>query len=426
MITGCYPWSIGIHHMRSTLLHPPKCFTNELRAAGYHVSWPTKLDFNFEPPDDWVDSREPWISQAAPNQPFLVYENFGTTHESSMWRDAEAHYDLAVQHLEEGQVHSPAAAPVPAYLPDTPAMRQQLVKYYDSLTTIDKLIGTRLQWLEEQGLARNTLVIFLSDHGRGLPREKRWCYGAGLHVPLIIRWPEDSTHGRVCDDLISWVDIAPTILSAAGVDIPDHYQGQAFLGEHKAPHRQYVFAGRDRMDEVFDRVRVARDRRWHYIRNDFPGLPWAQRQSYMEQQPIMPVMREMHAQGDLHGPEASFFQRTKPAHELYDALNDPAMLHNLAQDPRHRDVIVRLSGALDAFRADYGDLGETTEETLVHQGLVADRLTAREGSYTSRETAGYRERLASLPPQQQIGPNPVPVTLREATEFARAGNREAH
>lgn len=177
--------------------------------------------------------------------------------------------------------HDPADVTVPPYLPDTPELRLQLAEYHDALTAIDQQIGARLAWLDEQGLRDNTIVIFLSDHGHGLPREKRWCYDAGVHLPLLVRWPDFLKPGSENDELVSWVDIAPTILSLAGVGIPASYEGQIFLGEDRAPPRETVFAGRDRMDAVFDRVRMARDKRWHFIRNDFPELPWAQRQSYM-------------------------------------------------------------------------------------------------------------------------------------------------
>ncbi len=400
MMTGCYPWSIGNHLMRCTLGNPPRCYTHELRDAGYHVSWPTKLDFNLEPTEGWCDDTDKWWEKDAPQQPFFVYENFGSTHESSMWREEKWQKDVTSV-LTPEQFHDPAKAPVPPYFPDTPEMHEQLVKYYDSLTAIDYHIGQRLKWLDEQGLRENTIVIFLSDHGRGLPREKRWCYDAGLHLPLIIRWPGQLQPGTVSDDLVGWVDIAPTLCALAGAPIPEHYQGQVFLGDEKASPRDYVFAGRDRMDAVFDKVRACRDKRWHYIRNDAPELPYAQRQSYMEQQSIMPVMRQMHAQGKLAGDEAVFFQPGKPAEELYDAVNDPAMLNNLADDPAHAETLQRMRSALEQHLSEVGDLGETTEEVLIEQGIVTDRMPE------------YRQRYGHLPKHHTIGPDPYPMTLRD-------------
>ena len=118
-------------------------------------------------------------------------------------------------------------------------------------------------------------------------------------------------------------------------------------------------------------------------------------------------MREMNSKGELQGPEACFFQREKPTEELYDAVNDPGMVDNLAVDPIHRKTVERLSGALEDMRKRYGDLGETTEEELIEQGLLADRL------------GEYRERLQPLPEHLQIGPEPIPVTMKEAAEYSR-------
>ena len=403
MVSGCYPWSIGNHYMRCTLVDPPRNFTHELVDAGYHVSWPTKLDFNFEPQAGWCTDTAEWWKQPAPEKPFFVYRNFGLTHESRMFNAVPEWHGEDFPCPDKFR-HDPARAPVPPYFPDTPQMRRQVATYYDALSAIDYQAGECLQWLEESGESGNTVVIFLSDHGRGLPREKRWCYDAGLHLPLLIRWPGQIHPGSVVEELVAWVDIAPTLLALAGVPVPNHYQGQVFLGEDRAPERDYVFAGRDRMDEIFDKVRVARDRNFHYIRNDAPWLPWAQKQWYMEQQPVMPVMRKLHAEGKLSGDEAVFFQPVKPDEELYDAEADPHQLRNLVHSPRYAGILQRMRAALENHLSTVGDLGNTDERKLIARGIVTDRL------------AEYQERLTKdeLPRGQIIGPRPIPTTLEEA------------
>ena len=401
-VTGCYPWAVGIHHMRSKRLEPPRCFTHELVDGGHHVSWPTKLDFNFDPTPGWCTDNDEWWEKPPPDAPFFLYANFDTTHESSMFRELPDWHRHSPEDCPAELRHDPDQAPVPPYLPDTPELRWQLSRYYDALTVIDRQIGERLAWLERHGLAENTVVIFLSDHGRGLPREKRWCYEAGIHLPLIVRWPGRLKPGSVSDEMVGWVDIAPTILSLAGRPVPPHYQGQVFLGENRAAAREYIFAGRDRMDSLFDKVRVTRDRRHLYIRNDAAPLPWAQKQSYMEQLPAVPVMREMHARGELSGPSASFFGTRKPNEELYDCEADPDNLVNLAGDPAHTDTLERLRAALDTNLVRFGDLGEVDERSLIERGVIADSLT----DYAERDDP-------RLPPEQQIGPMPPPMTLEE-------------
>ncbi len=402
MMIGCYPWTKGNHHMRSTLSHPPRCYTHELRDAGRYVAWPSKLDFNFEPTEGWCDTQEPWHTQNAPKQPFFLYENFSHSHESAMFGDLRPNWHHPLPPEAEGLApHDPDQAQVPPHLIDCPESRKQVADYYDNFSVIDAQIGARLKWLDDQGLRDNTIVIFLSDHGRGLPREKRWCYDAGIHLPLIVRWPGTLEPGSVCDDLVAWVDVAPTLLALAGAPIPEHYQGQVFLGPDAAPPRECVFAGRDRMDEVFDYVRCVRDKQWHYIRNFAPELPWAQNQKYMEQQPIMPIMRKAWAEGRLEGANQLFFEDEKPIEELYDVEKDPDMIHNLAADPALAPVLEQMRTRLQGLTEEFGDLAQTSEEELVAQGLVEDRIEE------------YKERFEALPEEWQLGPQPLPTTLRE-------------
>lgn len=407
MVTGRYPYSLGNHHMRSNLKDSPRTFTQELRDAGYFVNWNTKLDFNFEPQEGWRDEVSDWYTKPAPQQPFFIYENFGVTHESRMFPDTP---DALVDPPEEAKdlkTHDPATLTVPPHLTDCPEVRKQLAKYYNAFSVLDAQVGRRLQWIEDQGLADNTVVIFLSDHGRGLPREKRWCYDAGLHLPLIIRWPGHVKSGSVSEELVAWVDIAPTILSLAGVQIPEEYEGQVFLGKKAASPRDCVFAGRDRMDEIFDRVRVVRDKKFHYIRNFAPQLPWAQYQIYMEQQEIMQVMRKQWKNHELTGDQTAFFADEKPPEELFDVEKDPYCMQNLAGDPQFEDVLNRMRKKLDEHLVAVSDLGAVTEENLIAQEIVTDKLS------------GYAERMSECPRESVVGPFPFPMTLQQARETGR-------
>ncbi len=295
--------------------------------------------------------------------------------------------------LGPGQAHDPAEVPVPPYLPDTPEVRADIARYYDALSIGDAQIGEVLEALAQSPYRDNTIVIYLTDHGRGLVREKRWCYGAGVHLPLIVRDPRPAgvvRPGQVRDDVVSWIDLAPTILSLAGVAVPDHYQGGPFLGPDRHV-REYAFFGRDRMDEVFDRVRGCRDDRFHYIRNDFPDLPYAQPNIYMERQVTTRIIRDMHAEGRLPEPAMLWMADHKPPEELYDWHADPHMIHNLAEDPAHTPILERMRQALESELSRFGDLGEQPERELIAQGLVADRMDE------------YAARIAPLAEKHRIG-----------------------
>lgn len=425
MVTGRYPQSIGTHLMRSKLLDPPRLFTQELRDAGYHVNWHTKLDFNFDPDEafadrgGWRDAHDDWRPKLAagdlPDQPWLCYVNFGISHESGMWpvddieegRPKGARFNFtAGDPLGVPAVHDPAEVEVPPYLPDTPAVRKNIAQHADNVTEVDRQVGEVLDALDKSGQRDRTIVIFMVDHGRGLPREKRWCYRAGLHLPLIVRWPGQVEPGGVSDRLVSWIDLAPTLLSLTGTPIPESYEGRVFMGPDAAPEPSAVFAGRDRMDEAFDVQRAARDHRYHYTRNFFPQLPFAQRGWYMEYMPAMKELRRLAAAGELTGAAAAWMAETKPAEELFDVATDPHCVHNLADDPAHAQGKAKLSAELDQWMASTGDLGMVPERELIARGLIADQLDA------------YRTRLAPLPPEQQLGLAQTVLEQHEAEALA--------
>jgi N-sulfoglucosamine sulfohydrolase len=389
LITGRYPTTIGTHHMRSKLIVPPPTFTSLLRKAGYFVAWPGKTDFNFDVPADAFDSTVNWLNKGKlPRQPFFAYINFPESHESSIRMMDK--FQRFTADLTSGERHDPAKMAVPPYHPDAPEVRRDLANYYDLVTVVDHKVGAVLKLLESQGVASNTVVIFTGDHGRGLPRSKRWVYDSGIHVPLIVRWPGKIKPGSVREDLVSFIDFAPTMLALAGVAGPDlkktthvpggadsthelfpPMQGIVFLGSD-TQERKYIFAARDRMDETPDRIRAVRNERFKYIRNFEPQLSYAQRIAYMEEMPTMQVWRRLNAEGKLNDVQKLFFAPAKPKEELYDSDADPHEIRNLVDSPKHQAVLKELRAALDDWIRQTGDLGATPETDLIKRGLVRD------------------------------------------------------
>jgi uncharacterized sulfatase len=384
IITGMYPTSIGTMHMRSKGVPPAgiKAFTEYLRAAGYYCTNRSKTDYNTEappshrPPDsvwDETSERAHWRNRPDPRQPFFSVFNITTTHESQIRVDA-SQFAKVTAGLAAGQRHDPARAQLPPYYPDTPVVRNDWARYHDLVTAMDAQVAEILRQLDEDGLADSTVVFFWGDHGRGLPRGKRWVYDSGIKVPLLVRWPGTLTPGAAIDDLVSLVDLGPTVLSIAGVTPPPHMQGRAFLGASKPPARPFVVAHRDRMDEAYDTIRALRDHRYKYIRNFFPGRPHAQHIAYMEEMPTMREWRRlykdhMNALGADYGRALSpsqllFFLPEKPAEELYDVVNDPHEVRNLASSPAHAAVLARMRQALEEWQKETGDLGLVPEEEL--------------------------------------------------------------
>ncbi len=370
IITAMYPTTIGTHHMRSQGVPPPhvRCFTEYLRAAGYYCTNNVKTDYNFDAPlTAWDEnSRQAHWRGRAPGQPFFSVFNHTVTHESQIRVEPDA-FARNIQALRPEDRHDPARAKLPPYYPDTPVVRNDWVRYYDLVTAMDLQAAGLLRQLEEDGLADNTIVFFFSDHGRGLPRAKRWPYDSGIHVPLIIRWPRwpgGIRPGTVREDLVSLMDAGPTVLSLAGVPIPSHMQGRAFLGEQAAPPRPYVFAARDRMDETYDIIRAVRDKRYKYIRNFQACKPYAQYIDYMEKMPTMQEWRRLNKEGKLVGPQRLFFLPEKLPEELYDVTADPHEINNLARSPEHQEVLKRMRAALEQWRKETNDLGLVPEDEL--------------------------------------------------------------
>jgi len=372
IITGMYPTTIGTCPMRCKGVPPAyvKCFSEYLRAAGYYCTNNSKTDYQFDPPPSAWDqsSRTAHWHGRAEGQPFFAVFNFTTSHESQI-RNRSKSMLQRLANLKPDEKHDPAKAVLPPYYPDTPTVRRDWAQYYDVITLMDKQVGDVLKQLEEEGLADNTVVWFWGDHGRGLPRGKRWIYDSGLRVPLVIRVPKklrklampgnpDALEpGIVNDDLVAFIDFAPTMLSLAGIKIPEHIQGRAFLGSQKAGAREYIFAARDRMDEAYDLIRAVRDKRYKYIRNYMWHLTRGQDIEYMNQMPTMQEMRRLNAEGKLKGPQKQYFEETKPVEELYDTLNDPHEVKNLADNPKYESVLERMRRVHKEWVKETGDVG---------------------------------------------------------------------
>ena len=259
---------------------------------------------------------------------------------------------------------------MPPYHPDTPVVRQDWARYYDNITAMDYQVADHLKELDDAGLADDTIVFFYSDHGAGMPRSKRWLYDSSLHVPLIVRYPKkwqtDATKaGTVNDELVAFVDLGPTALSLAGVPTPEHMQGQAFLGPHKAAKpREYVYGCRDRMDERVDMIRSVRDKQFKYIRNYQWWKPYAQNINYMNEMPTMQEWRRLAAEGKLNAAQSLFMAPQKPREELYDCDADPHEINNLAADPKYADELNRLRTAHEQWIDDVRDTGFLPEVSL--------------------------------------------------------------
>lgn len=379
LITGMYPAGLGTENMRSTYPIPAafRFFPHYLRQAGYYTSNNVKKDYNtVDQPGAWdMSSRTASYKNRRPGQPFFAVFNLTTTHESSLHQP--------VAQLQ----HDPEQVPIPPYHPRTPEMKHDWAQYYDKITAMDAQAGKLLQELEAAGLADSTIVFYYSDHGGVLARSKRFVFDSGLRTPLIIRFPKAYAHlapgkpGSSIDRLVSYVDFAPSILGLAGLPVPAHMQGQAFLGPKQGPPREYAYSSRARIDERFDLVRSVRDKQYRYTRNYMPHRVYGQHVDYQWQAPSIRSWEAAFRAGTLP-PEQSAFWQPKPSEELYDAAADPHHLRNLAADPQYKPVLERMRQANRDWLLQIRDAGFIPEAMMAEISRTTTlHAYARSGQY---------------------------------------------
>lgn len=363
-MTAMYQTGIGAHQHRTVEKKPlpegVKLITDLFRQAGYFTSScqygrgfgaKGKRDFNFiaDRPFDGTDWR-----QRKEGQPFFSLVQFSETHRNFK-RDPANPVD-------------PEKVALPPYYPDHPLARRDWADYLETIQVLDQKVGAVLERLEEDGLAGNTIVVFFSDHGRPHVRGKQFLYEGGIHVPLIVRFPDGSRAGRTTDDLVSLIDLGPACLKAVGIEPPRDLHGRDFLGKD-SPRREYVVAARDRCDETFDRIRCVRTKRFKYIRNFYPHMPYTHLNLYKKRQyPVLTLMEVLHARGDLTPEQARFMACCRPFEELYDLESDPHEVRNLARDGEHKQVLEKLRAVLDKWIGETGDRGEVAEDPGIAAG----------------------------------------------------------
>jgi len=368
IITGVYAASNGNEQMRSTYPKSASVITYPelLRKAGYYCTNNSKTDYNYQGDYNsiWDESSNKAHYRNRPEgKPFFAIFNLMESHESQI------HRWIPVEDLR----HKPEDVVLPPYHPDTREMRHDWAQYYDKVEDMDTHVGKLLKELEESGEGENTIVFYYGDHGGVLARSKRYVYETGTRVPFIIRIPEKykkyfpaERPGSAVDRNISFVDLAPTLLSLAGVPKPGYMQGNAFLGDNIEPEPEYVHMTRGRMDERIDMSRAVRDKKFRYIRNYMPFRIYLQHLAYLFNAASAQSWEDLYYAGKTNAVQSVPFQ-TKPVEELYDTENDPWEVNNLAGDPAYKEVLERMR------KENYRWMGEIRDVGLIPETLYMKR-----------------------------------------------------
>lgn len=356
ILTGRYPSATGARELHLPVPATQTLLTTPLRKAGYwtvaagkwHLGNAVVEQFDSVlQKDNGPSGCERWVEalRARPkDQPFFA------------WLAAfDPHRDY-----QQGTFDPPHAADssrVPPYLPDNVATRADLAMYYDEIARFDSFVGKVLDELEQQGIAKHTIVVVMSDNGRPFPRCKTTVYDSGVRTPFVVSLPGVTASGAASRSLVSSVDLAPTLLDLAGLQ-SDTFQGVSFLPVLKnaeASVREHAYSEHNWHDYQACE-RSVRDQRYRYIRNwrpELPGTPPAD----AVRSPTYVEMLKLEQTGELTAAQRNPLVQPRPAEELYDLQSDPHELRNLIDQPAHQATVQRLRAALTAWQAEIDDPG---------------------------------------------------------------------
>lgn len=368
-VTGIYQTTLGAHNHRSQsdtgkakaspqyyksfeLPDAVPMITDLFRKAGYYTTngkyksglpklTSGKTDYNFinpTPPYDGIDWRD-----CPKDKPFFSQIQLG---------GGKSRGDKSSNNIKDFTL--------PPYYPDHKVMRDDWKTYLNSWLKQDREVGEIVQELKDAGKLDNTVIFFLTDHGISHIRGKQFLYEEGIRVPLIIRFPDGRLAKTVREDLTIHIDLAPTSLALADIEIPEYFQGHDIFAKSSTP-RDFIIAARDRCDETIEIIRCVRTQQYKYIRNFLSYRPHAQPNQYKDGKKISMTMRKLHEEGKLNELQGRIYNPTRPTEELYDLKSDPNETKNLAADPKYAKQLAKLRKILYDWMVETKDLGLTPE-----------------------------------------------------------------
>ncbi len=393
IITGCSTEAMGTAHHRSYFPIPNFIdgFPSYLRKAGYYTTNCKKTDYN--------TSKERKIKKKSWNkcskdagwwgrkdgQPFFSVFNYMDCHQSrTMTWSMEKYEKTVLDNLSPKDITNDDEFEMPDFLLDSPEMRKQFARVYNSLNYTDIRIGKLLKRLEDDGLAENTIIFCYADHGEGIPKAKSNSIGLGYRVPFFVWFPKKYEHlnpwknGTVTEELISFEDLAPSILSLAGVEIPSYMKGRPALGSKRQEPREYIFCSRNRCGESPDVVRSVTNGRYVYSRVFTPQYPSMKLHKYFDVADISKTMRKDYKDGKLNEGQAELFQK-RPLEYLYDLKNDKWEMNNLALDPKYASILK------DMRKAMFGRIKEVKDVHFLPE-YELDQIAKKTTAYEYRQS----------------------------------------
>ncbi len=375
IISGCYgPRAFSHFHRRSVLVPLPdglKMFPTYLREAGYYTTNNSKEDYNFIKTDGVWDASSGKASyrDRKPGQPFFHVQNFGTTHEGKLHFTEE-------QYRTQKTKTDPETVSVFPIHPNTHLFKYTNAKYRDLHMQVDAEMGKFVKQLEKDGVMDDTIIFYYGDHGGVLPGSKGYIYERGVHVPMVVRIPEKWKHlapaltGTRVDGFVQFIDLGPTVLNLAGIEVPNQMDGKPFLGDGvelaELNERDTAFCYADRFDEKYDFVRTLRKGKYKYMRNYQPFNLDGLQNNYRYKMLAYEEWRDLYEAGKLTPEQAQFFE-SRPPEALFDVEADPFELKNLAKDPKNQELLLEMRNAMKQQVRSLPDLSFIPEPVLYEE-----------------------------------------------------------
>ncbi|MCK5442599.1 MAG: sulfatase [Maribacter sp.] len=377
IISGCYgPRIAAQYHRKLEMVPMPdsiRMFPAYLREAGYYTTNNRKEDYNIIKGDAVWDASSKdasWRNRAA-GQPFFHVFNIGISHESGL------HFST-----EQMDSHTPETGlntfEVQPNHPQTKIFKYTNALYRDRIKAMDKQVGMALEALEKDGLMEDTFIFYYGDHGGVLPGSKGYLYETGLHVPLVVHVPEKYKHlvkmeiGSVFNGFVSFVDLAPTVLNLAGIEIPEGLDGKPFMGNTtnivELNERDETFSYADRFDEKYDQVRAIRKGKFKYIRSYQPYNYDGLMNNYRYKQLAYQEWQTLYEKGELNKVQSTFFEDREPE-MLFNIETDPFETKNLIGNPEYSKISKDMRQRLNNWVKEMPDLSFFPEHFLIENAI---------------------------------------------------------
>ena len=363
IITGVKTYKSGTGNHRSNYPVPEfiKGFPYYLQKEGYYTTNNSKTDYNVANAAEFT--REAWNESSGkagwwnrkPGQPFFAVFNYNESHQSRTMTQSYLWYlDNVIDQLPVKERIADNEFDMPPFYYDSPEMRKQFARVYNSIKLTDNKIGELLHQLEKDNLRDSTIIFFYADHGEGIPRGKTNGINLGYRVPFIIWFPEIYKHlspwgtgGIVTDELTTFEDLATSLISLAGGKIPGYLTGRILLGENRSKPADCLILSSDRSDNGIDMIRTVTDGRYIYSRNFMPFMPELRYIRYMEIAEIKQQMRKDLTDKKLNPLQESLFEK-RPAEFLFDIEKDVWETVNLADKSEDRKILKKFRKQLKA------------------------------------------------------------------------------